>query len=180
MKYKLHVALFSVWALMMTVSVTLISGLVSLKTAPEGRWVITHVLNPETSRGETLAQHLLARPSLDQYDELVILSTDKPRLRSALTERGYFVVTRSLAHLQTVEPGLELPFYFLTSPKGEGVFAGAYVTPEKDLKLIQSFFSGGTLSWFPMFGCGQSVRVQKELDPHRVLLDLHSDSSRIQ
>ncbi|MNK08033.1 hypothetical protein D3C87_259560 [compost metagenome] len=169
MKYKLHVVVFSFWAVFSVLSISLIQGTASLTPNPGGRWILTHIVDPESYKGQRIIQHLLKREATPQYDEVVVFLIEHSNLESQLEKKGFVISHRSFEEIKRQEPRVVSPFFLITSPRGEGVYAGAYSDPIQDLALIKSFFSTQSLSYFPIYGCGNSVRIQKALDPQGIL-----------
>ncbi len=141
----------------------------SLEAPLKGRWILTHVLQPETLDGARLLQHLLSRQPLANYDELVILPSPHPQLEKSLKAQGFKVSTQDWTSEIKSSPEMARPFYFLTSPKGQSFFAGNYVSPDKDYELIQGYFKNQSVTWLPMWGCHQALRVQNLFDPLALL-----------
>lgn len=177
MKYKVHVAVFSVWAIFAVISAILLQGSLSLTPNPHGRWTLTHVVDPETYQGQRILSYLLKREAAPQYDELVVLLENHDDYESQLENKGFSVSHANFAELKSAEPRVTSPFFLVTSPRGEGVYAGSYPSQIQDLALIKSFFSSQSLSYFPIYGCGNSVRIQKALDPQGILLSKKKSSS---
>lgn len=127
MKYKVHILIFTLWAVAVSITASLLGGIMSLEAPLKGRWILTHVLQPETLDGARLLQHLLSRPALPNYDELVILPSPHEKIEKSLRAQGFKVSTQDWTAQIENSPQMSRPFYFLTSPKGESFFAGNYI-----------------------------------------------------
>ncbi|MNS93530.1 hypothetical protein D3C72_1277090 [compost metagenome] len=173
MRRSLRVALILAWALFSLVALSLTQGSLSLTPTPSGRWIITHVINPENNESQEVLEYLKERKATYQYDELIVFTQNISReLEEKLKAMGFIVHYRKEAELQLEETNLKPPFFLLTSPRGEGAFAGPYGKPINDLGIAKSFFSSQAMRYFPMAGCGVSVRIQKRIDPQRTLMSL--------
>lgn len=134
------------------------------------RWVLTHIIDPIDGENKRIEDYLLHRPSVKAFDELVILLKPNVELRKSLEKRGYIVSFGSLETLLDNDPNFQSPYFLVTSPRGEGVYAGNYAEKIQDLEIAQSYFSNKILSNFPISGCGNSVRAQKFFDPQSIIL----------
>lgn len=159
-----------IWAAVSIISVSLLHTLHSFDPAPQGRWVLTHILDPHHGDSERIQTYLLKRNAVKVFDELVILLEPHGALQKMLKKRGYVVAPFNRQPLQEKLPDLKAPYFLITSPRGEGVYAGTYGENNQDLEIAESFFSQKTLSKFPISGCGNSVRVQKFFDPQAIIL----------
>jgi len=85
---------------------------------------------------------------------------------------GYYVIVKKPDEIKDPATAtLKPPFFLVTSPRGQGVYAGAYGTqPGQDVTIAQSYFSNRIISNLPISGCGNSVRAQKFFDPQSVIL----------
>ncbi|WP_413613120.1 hypothetical protein [Bdellovibrio sp. HCB-110] len=168
-KWARHLLVF-VWATVSVVSVSLLHGSHVFSPNPQGRWVLTHIIDPANRENKRIEDYLLGRESIRVFDELVILLKPNMELRESLKERGYIVSFGNLETLLDNDPNFQAPYFLVTSPHGEGVYAGAYGQKIQDLEIAQSYFSNKTLSNFPISGCGNSVRAQKFFDPQSIIL----------
>ncbi|MNL40644.1 hypothetical protein D3C87_1630100 [compost metagenome] len=134
-------------------------------------------MDPETYQGQRILSYLIKRESAPQYDELVILLEPHDEYENQLEEKGFTVSHANFAEIKAEEPRVTAPFFLITSPRGEGVYAGSYPPKIQDLALAKSFFSSQSLSYFPIYGCGNSVRIQKALDPQGILLSKKKSAS---
>lgn len=163
------------WALVSVISVSLLHSSHVFNPDPKGRWVLTHIIDPLDPQNQKIENYLLGRSAVTVFDELVILLEPDSELREKLRHQGYFV---SFGNRQTVfknMANLQTPYFLVTSPRGEGVYAGAYTEKIEDLRIAQSYFSHQTLSDFPISGCGNSVRAQKVFDPQTLILTQRGD-----
>jgi hypothetical protein len=170
MKKPVYVALFIIWGLFCVVALSMIQGSLSLTPTPNGRWIITHVVNPADSDSSLVLNYLRHREVSPQYDELIVLLEPDQKLSQELKDKGFVIRYKKEADLHLEESSLKTPFFLLTSPRGEGVYAGGYGEPIHDLELAKSYFSNQVMSSFPIAGCGVSVRIQKRLDPQNALM----------
>lgn len=158
------------WATVSILLVSLLNGVPILNAPPPGRWVLTHVIDSATAEDQRILDYLLHRKSVKVFDELVILLEPDENLQTQLRKKGYIVTLGSRQLLAQALPTLQSPYFLVTSPKGEGVYAGAYTEKIQDLEIAQSYFNRKTLSNFPISGCGNSVRAQKVFDPQSLIL----------
>ena len=176
MRRSMKIPILAAWGLFCVLALTIAQGSLSLTPSPNGRWIITHVINPADPASYGVLSYLKERKATYQYDELIIFTelADSELVKS-YRELGFSVEYKKASELHLEESSLQLPFFLLTSPRGEGVFTGSYTEYNQDLAVAKSFFSNKTLPQFPMAGCGASVRIQKRIDPQGTLAALMLD-----
>jgi|GEM_PF-1758327 hypothetical protein len=179
MKRSVKTAIIIAWAAFCVLALSLIEGSLSLTPTPTGRWIITHVINPSDPASFGVLSYLKDRKATNQYDELIIFTqVADTELVKSFKKLGFAVEYKKESELHLEEAALKLPFFLLTSPRGEGVFSGPYDLPVQDLEIARSFFSNKSLPNFPMSGCGVTVRIQKRIDPQGTLASLLLDFNK--
>lgn len=159
-----------VWASVSVLSVSLLHSSHVFNPNPQGRWALTHIIDPASPEDQRIENYLLSRESVKVFDELVILLEPDEELSEKLKKRGYIVSFKNRKMLLDLNPNMQFPYFLVTSPRGEGVYAGTYTEKIQDLEIVQSYFTNKTLSNFPISGCGNSVRAQKIFDPQAIIL----------
>lgn len=142
----------------------------ALNPNPQGRWIVTHVIDPEKTADKSVRDYLLQRKSSPHFDELVILLEPHAHLQEDLRRSGFIVSYKNRKTLLKEFPTLVPPYFLVTSPRGEGVYAGNYGKQNQDITIAESYYSNRLLSNFPISGCGNSVRAQKFFDPQAIIL----------
>ncbi|WP_374077792.1 hypothetical protein [Bdellovibrio bacteriovorus] len=168
-KWARYLVVF-VWATVSVLSVSLLHSSHVFNPNPQGRWVLTHIIDPVDNENKRIEDYLLQRHSVKAFDELVILLKPNMELRKNLEKQGYIVSFGNIETLLDHDPNFQSPYFLVTSPRGEGVYAGNYGVKIQDLEIAQSYFSNKILSNFPISGCGNSVRAQKFFDPQSIIL----------
>jgi|GEM_PF-2204763 len=74
------------WGTVSVVSVSLLHSSEAFNPQPQGRWVLTHVLDSE-SASQGVRDYLLKRKAVSYFDELVVLLKEDPHEQSLLQKK---------------------------------------------------------------------------------------------
>ncbi len=163
MKKRLSFLIATIWALLCIASVVLLNTSQIFLPNPQGRWTLTHILNSHLQQSHKIQEYLLNRKALSSFDELVVLLEKDDDLKQRLEKSGFVVSYKDPEEFYRNFPDLAPPAFLLTSPRGQGVYAGGYGDKVQDVAIAQSYFSNKILSSFPISGCGSSMKAQRFL-----------------
>ncbi|AHI05942.1 hypothetical protein BDW_07210 [Bdellovibrio bacteriovorus W] len=152
-----------VWVLACLAGMTLIQGTyVFLFDTPE-KWTITHVLDLSSDDSRAISDYLLDRNASSEFVENIAYIGSFVTHEKEFNNRGF--TSRRLNRERLFGEFSELvpPFYVITSPKGEAVFAGNYSSEVNEMTIAHSFYKNKMTRYFPMVGCGGALKAQKAI-----------------
>jgi hypothetical protein len=135
---------------------------------------LVHVIYAECSCSRALFGHLVARRAFPGAEELILFVGADPGKQESAKRSGFAFATVSASELAS-RFGLEAaPVLIIFDSAGRLRYAGGYyahpstITP-LDERIRAQLAVGAEVQPFPVFGCAVSPRLQRSLDPLRLL-----------
>lgn len=156
--------LLFVWVLACLGGMTLIQGTYILLLNPQEKWTITHVLDLSDDDSRAISDYLLDRTASPEFIEDIAYIGSFIGHEREFNNRGFAARRLNRERLFSEFNELSPPFYVITSPKGEPVFAGNYNSEVNEMMIAHSFFKNKMTKYFPMVGCGGAIKAQKAIE----------------
>jgi len=144
-----------------------------LRQRSNGNFLV-HVIYAECSCARSLFTHLIARGPFPGDEELILFVGADPGKQESARRSGFEFTTISAQEL-VARFGLEAaPVLVIFNSAGRLRYAGGYydhpatITP-LDERIHAQLAAGAKVEPLPVFGCAVSPRLQKSLDPLRLV-----------
>lgn len=163
-------SLLTSWAFFAVTTVSLLYGSQLLSPRSHGKWILSYVLTPNEKTSDLFADSLSNKKASAHFDELIVFLdkksvTDIERFKN----KGFHVTLQNRTSVEKELIGLKTPYLVITSPLGEGVFAGQVESSDEAIRIAQSLYARKNLSSFPTLGCGSSMRAQEYFNPRALI-----------
>ena len=148
----------------------LASALAGLNAPGDERWQLTHVLYAECRCSARIFDYLCARPTPRGAGERVLLVGRREEWVARARAHGIDVRVVTAEELKSRFDVESAPLLLVSDPRGAIRYVGGYTEQKqgldyRDVAVLASLRSGQAVDELPVYGCGVSPELQRQLDP---------------